>query len=794
MKKTISLLLAAVMTLCIVFAAGIPTFAENETPPLPAPENLTWDGMTGKWDSVLIWEDPVYYAYYTVQLYQVTEETSTQVFSTYVYGATPSCDFSNQIVKNGYGSFYFTVSSYISSYKSETVTSGTAEFKADTAEAVPFPAPYVSSWYIYGDGGLSPRWSIKSENYAPDADYFFRVTLYKNDEAVKTVDVDKSKFEYNFTNSGDLPVDSDADYYIGVKMVPTETETRYTESVETKGKSSAINPTKLLKRELTNVSADVCRAGDDQIRFFASYTGAYGGYNRMYIRMKVTGENGDEKEWDAVYWSLSYVDGSNYSFTFSGENLNYTFRENDFVEWELYLAASYWSDEYANVSGSFTVQASVPHTVTFDAQGLAENTSVTVEDRKALSNLENVSQYYPKFDGYKLLGWSKEQKPMDEYTSDDTISIYNSVYEDMTLYAVVKPAIKEAEISIDAPVCGMQIDLSVCPYAYWLYKQTPLPVVTVPEDAPYAVDDYELNWYAYVTPEPDPEHPDEEPEPYLDLFSGTVKGGETYYTMFYLYMLTDEDNNYDTAFAKHEDMTVTAEGTSAEIDYDYSSFHYSEIYVRLAVTAVHDWTDWTDDAENPGVQKRCCKHCDATETREKPAHVLTPVPAKPATCTEDGNIAYYTCSHCSLLFADEKADNVIELKDTVIPATGHAWGAWTNADETNHTRVCGNDATHVETEAHKWKADDGTAVVKTYTCTECGAKKTDVRLGDVDKDGDITAADARLALRRAVDLETYAPGSYEFTACNVDKDSDVTAADARKILRAAVELEDPATW
>ncbi|MBR5424088.1 MAG: hypothetical protein IK108_08780 [Clostridia bacterium] len=69
-----------------------------------------------------------------------------------------------------------------------------------------------------------------------------------------------------------------------------------------------------------------------------------------------------------------------------------------------------------------------------------------------------------------------------------------------------------------------------------------------------------------------------------------------------------------------------------------------------------------------------------------------------------------------------------------------------------------------------------------------------VMLGDVDKDKNITASDARLALRRAVDLEDYAEGSYEFIACDVDKDGKVTANDARSILRAAVDLEDPATW
>ena len=66
--------------------------------------------------------------------------------------------------------------------------------------------------------------------------------------------------------------------------------------------------------------------------------------------------------------------------------------------------------------------------------------------------------------------------------------------------------------------------------------------------------------------------------------------------------------------------------------------------------------------------------------------------------------------------------------------------------------------------------------------------------GDADGDGSITAADARLALRRAVDLETYEKGSLKYLACDADADGSVTAADARKILRAAVELEDPSGW
>ena len=63
--------------------------------------------------------------------------------------------------------------------------------------------------------------------------------------------------------------------------------------------------------------------------------------------------------------------------------------------------------------------------------------------------------------------------------------------------------------------------------------------------------------------------------------------------------------------------------------------------------------------------------------------------------------------------------------------------------------------------------------------------------GDADSDGDITSADARLALRRAVEIETYAEGSAEYRACDANGDGEVTAADARLILRKAVGLTDP---
>ena len=52
-------------------------------------------------------------------------------------------------------------------------------------------------------------------------------------------------------------------------------------------------------------------------------------------------------------------------------------------------------------------------------------------------------------------------------------------------------------------------------------------------------------------------------------------------------------------------------------------------------------------------------------------HTLTPHDAKDATCTEDGNIAYWSCDVCSKLFSDAAGKNEIAMADTVIGALGH---------------------------------------------------------------------------------------------------------------------------
>lgn len=63
-------------------------------------------------------------------------------------------------------------------------------------------------------------------------------------------------------------------------------------------------------------------------------------------------------------------------------------------------------------------------------------------------------------------------------------------------------------------------------------------------------------------------------------------------------------------------------------------------------------------------------------------------------------------------------------------------------------------------------------------------------IGDANGDGDITASDARIALRTSVKLDKYEEGNFVLAACDVNGDDVVAAKDARLILRASVGLEE----
>ncbi|MBR4308913.1 MAG: endonuclease, partial [Oscillospiraceae bacterium] len=103
-----------------------------------------------------------------------------------------------------------------------------------------------------------------------------------------------------------------------------------------------------------------------------------------------------------------------------------------------------------------------------------------------------------------------------------------------------------------------------------------------------------------------------------------------------------------------------------------------------------------------------------------------------ATCTEDGNISYYTCKNCGKYFADAKAQTALTEAQIVISALGHNAGNY-DSNSNSHWQVCTRCGVQcTDSLSHSW--DQGTQTqapteelegVMTYTCTICKATYTE---------------------------------------------------------------------
>ena len=68
----------------------------------------------------------------------------------------------------------------------------------------------------------------------------------------------------------------------------------------------------------------------------------------------------------------------------------------------------------------------------------------------------------------------------------------------------------------------------------------------------------------------------------------------------------------------------------------------------------------------------------------KHVHNLTTVPAKEATCTEDGNIAYRHCEDCGKYFEDEAATKEVKYENVVIESKEHTYSSEWSSDAEYH--------------------------------------------------------------------------------------------------------------
>ena len=148
-------------------------------------------------------------------------------------------------------------------------------------------------------------------------------------------------------------------------------------------------------------------------------------------------------------------------------------------------------------------------------------------------------------------------------------------------------------------------------------------------------------------------------------------------------------------------------------------------------------------------------------------HTMTKTEAKAATCTEDGNIAYWHCSVCNKYFSDENGTNETTLPDTVVKA--HHTMTKTDAKEPTCTEN-GNNAY--------------------YTCSVCGKifKDADGKTVTTVEDETIAATGHTMTKTEAKAATCTEDGNNEYYTCSACgkafKDADgktETTVEAEKI-------------
>ena len=134
----------------------------------------------------------------------------------------------------------------------------------------------------------------------------------------------------------------------------------------------------------------------------------------------------------------------------------------------------------------------------------------------------------------------------------------------------------------------------------------------------------------------------------------------------------------------------------------------------LAKTDNHQWREWTTitkpTCSTEGKEIRTCKVCSKTEERAIPTipHTIVKEADKAATCTENGYEGREYCSVCNTTIKER----------TIIPATGHQWGAW----HTTLAKTCTTDGKEVRECSKCSKTEERTIPATGHDIKLVGAK------------------------------------------------------------------------
>ncbi len=215
---------------------------------------------------------------------------------------------------------------------------------------------------------------------------------------------------------------------------------------------------------------------------------------------------------------------------------------------------------------------------------------------------------------------------------------------------------------------------------------------------------------------------------YVLTVTSTNQANNETYTYTIVYQVSQDAHTGGKATCTHQAKCSLCNERYGELNPDN---HAYATEIRNAVAATTETEGYTGDTY--------CKGCGVMVKKGSiipkldHEHSMVKTDAKAATCTEAGNIEYYTCSVCGKLYKDANGTVEITLADTVIEATGHQYGSEYKHSDTEHWKectVCGEKTDVAEHTFGEWvitkeatATSDGS---KERTCSVCGATVTEV--------------------------------------------------------------------
>lgn len=172
--------------------------------------------------------------------------------------------------------------------------------------------------------------------------------------------------------------------------------------------------------------------------------------------------------------------------------------------------------------------------------------------------------------------------------------------------------------------------------------------------------------------------------------------------------------------------SATLDKVETQID---PAVHDGETAVRNAVEATEATDGYTGDTYCLGCGK--LKAQGTAIPKLTHIHKMTKTAEKPATCEENGNIAYFTCEKCGNKYADEAGTRLLNDAEIVLNKTGHQYSEDWKTDAENHWHEC-SCGKRVDTGTHsfgEWSVTKAATAVEDGSrqrkCTTCGYAQTE---------------------------------------------------------------------